>query len=70
MLAKDRHDELEDMRLALEDFRSSSKDLEDEMERDLAVYEKRENELRQELDKVRHDIDTWKVSMHEVCPCS
>ena len=70
MLAKDRHDELEDMRLALEDFRSSSKDLEDEMERDLAVYEKRENELRQELDKVRHDIDTWKVGIQKLCPWS
>jgi predicted nucleic acid-binding Zn-ribbon protein len=60
--AKDLQDELEDLKLALSDFQSSSKELEDEMERELANTEKRETELRTEVERLRSEVDALKVT--------
>lgn len=48
--------------MALADFQSSSKELEDEMEKELANTERRETELRHEAERLRGDVDAWKVS--------
>jgi seryl-tRNA synthetase len=60
---KDAQDELEDLKLALQDFQASSKELEDEMEKDLAATEKREQELRNEAERLRSDLEGWKVRL-------
>lgn len=61
VLSKDLQDELEDLKLALSEFQSSSKELEDEMEKELANTERREAELRHEAERLRSDVDSWKV---------
>ena len=59
--AKDLQDELEDLKIALSDFQSSSKELEDEMERELATNERRETELKTEAERLRGEVESWKV---------
>ena len=49
------------MKLALSDFQASSKELEDEMEKELANTERRETELRTEAERLRGEVDSWKV---------
>lgn len=49
--------------MALADFQSSSKELEDEMEKELANTERRETELRHEAERLRSDVDAWKVGL-------
>lgn len=66
LLCKDLQDELADVKLALEDFQTSSKDLEEELERELAATEKRESELRAEAERLRADNDQWKVGLGRV----
>lgn len=61
ILSKDLRDELDDLKLALSDFQSSSKELEDEMEKELANTERRETELRHEAERLRNDAELWKV---------
>lgn len=63
LLAKDRQDELEDLKVAFSDILATSKELEDEMERDLAAMEKREHELRSENERLKGEVDALKVSM-------
>lgn len=60
-LSKELQDELEDLKAALSDFQSSSKELEDEMERELENTERRETELRLETERLRSDLESWKV---------
>ena len=49
------------MKLALEEFQGSSKELEEEMEKEMAATEKREGELRTEAERLRSEVDGWKV---------
>lgn len=71
MLCKDLQDELEDLKLALSEFQSSSKELEDEMEKELANTERRETELQHEAERLRNDVEAWKVRLgyYTVCLC-
>lgn len=59
--ARGLHDELEDVKLALAEFQASSKDLEDEMEKELANTERRERELRHETERLRSEVEILKV---------
>lgn len=52
------------MKLALEEFQASSKELEDEMEKEMAATEKRESELKTEGERLRGDVDGWKVTWY------
>lgn len=69
-LSKDLQDELEDLKLALSEFQSSSKELEDEMEKELVNSERRESELRLEAERLRGDLDIWKVIKQAHLPLS
>ncbi|KAH8920423.1 hypothetical protein BT69DRAFT_413060 [Atractiella rhizophila] len=51
---------LEDTRSALEDFQSSSKELEYELERELASTEVREKELKAKVERLGADVEDWK----------
>lgn len=55
---------MEDLKLALSEFQSSSKELEDEMEKELANTERRETELRLETERLRSELEAWKVCFH------
>lgn len=55
--------------MALADFQSSSKELEDEMEKELANTERRETELRHEAERLRSDVDLWKVRLNRLTAC-
>ena len=67
--ARDLQDELEELKIALSDFQSSSKELEDEMERELATNERRETELRTEAERLRGEVESWKVRVQELSFC-
>lgn len=54
---------LEDTRLELDEFQLSSRELEEELEKDLERSEKAKTELENKVAKIEDDRDTWKVSM-------
>ncbi|KAH9825274.1 hypothetical protein DFH28DRAFT_21176 [Melampsora americana] len=60
-LAKNLQYDLDDTRTALEEFQTSSKELEAELEKDLATTEKQLNELRGREENLTHEVDQWKT---------
>jgi len=48
----------------LDDFQISSKELEEELERELESVEKTRAELLQRVERVETDRDEWKVGLH------
>lgn len=61
--ARDLQDVLRETESNLQDFMESSKDLEAEMEREIASSTKRLNEMAVKNEALRGDCDEWKVSV-------
>lgn len=60
-LAKTLEEDLEDTKLALEEFRASAGELEKELEKELALAEKQLKASQGREDGLRADVDVWKV---------
>jgi hypothetical protein len=54
---------LDETRSSLEDLQASSKELEDELEKDLANTEKREKQLQATNERLKGDLEEWKVCL-------
>ncbi|GAA97521.1 uncharacterized protein L969DRAFT_91434 [Mixia osmundae IAM 14324] len=54
-------DDLDDTKLALEEFQASSGELEEELEKNLAAGEKRELDLRKTVERLKVELDQWKT---------
>lgn len=52
---------LEDTRLELDEFQTSSRELEEELEKDLERSEKAKQDLENKVAKVDNEKDEWKV---------
>lgn len=65
-LAKSLQSDLDDTKLALDEFQASSKELETELERELQATEKQLKELRGKEESLLHEIDQWKVNQISV----
>lgn len=63
MKAKDIRDELDDIQLAYGDVQALNEELEAEVTKGLAETEKREQGLKIEVERLRGDVDSWKVGM-------
>lgn len=63
-LAKSLQSDLDDTKLALDEFQASSKELETELERELQATEKQLKELRGKEESLLHEIDQWKTKYH------
>jgi multidrug resistance efflux pump len=50
------------MEADLQDFQASSRELEQELERDIEASEKRERHLKEKLEKLGFEVEEWKVS--------
>jgi DNA-binding transcriptional regulator GbsR (MarR family) len=46
----------------LDEFQASSKELEDELERELSATEKQQTELKEKIKRLEAEKDEWKVS--------
>ncbi|KAM0789112.1 hypothetical protein ACM66B_003167 [Microbotryomycetes sp. NB124-2] len=53
--------QLEDANLEMQDFMESSKELQDELEKELARIEASEKDMRRGLEQARGEIDEWKT---------
>jgi nuclear distribution protein NudE len=62
------HSDLDDTKLALDEFQVSSKELETELEKELQATEKQLKELRGKEENLLHEIEQWKV--HPISPLS
>lgn len=62
-LAKNLQYDLDDTKAALDEFQVSSKELEAELEKDLATTEKQLKELRGREETLVHEVDQWKVRL-------
>lgn len=51
----------EQLETELADFRISSQELEQELEKDLEAAEKRETSLREKAESLNYEVDEWKV---------
>lgn len=51
----------EQLETELADFRVSSQELEQELEKDLEAAEKRETSLREKAESLNYEVDEWKV---------
>lgn len=51
----------EQLETELADFRVSSQELEQELEKDLEAAEKRETSLREKAENLNYEVDEWKV---------
>lgn len=51
-----------DARYQLEEFQESSKELEDELEKEVESTERRYNEIRIRNDAMRQEVEEWKVN--------
>lgn len=51
----------EQLETELAEFRVSSQELEQEMEKDLEAADKRENSLREKAESLTYEVDGWKV---------
>lgn len=60
-LARSLHSDLDDTKLALDEFQVSSKELETELEKELQATEKQLKELRGKEEHLLHEIEQWKV---------
>jgi predicted nucleic acid-binding Zn-ribbon protein len=65
---------LQDTRAALDEFQVSSRELEEELEKELQTTEKAYKELKSQCERSRRDADEWKVSQktkaHTLLPYS
>ena len=55
---------LEDTRLELDEFQTSSRELEEELEKDLERSEKAKQELENRVAKIDNEKDDWKVRIY------
>lgn len=53
----------EQLELELADFRASSHELEQELERDLDAADKRERALQEKAESLAFEVDEWKVCL-------
>ncbi|KAF9984030.1 NADH:ubiquinone oxidoreductase, partial [Entomortierella chlamydospora] len=58
--AKRVEEDLADTRYQLEEFQQSSKELEDELEKEVESTERRYNEIRIRNDAMRQEVEEWK----------
>ncbi|PLW57620.1 hypothetical protein PCANC_01128 [Puccinia coronata f. sp. avenae] len=63
-LARSLHSDLDDTKLALDEFQVSSKELETELEKELQATEKQLKELRGKEENLLHEIEQWKIKYH------
>lgn len=49
------------MLMSSDEFQASSKELEDELERELAATEKQQTELKERIKRLEAEKDEWKV---------
>lgn len=61
---------LAETRAELDDFHHSSKELEEELERELERTEKAQQELKVKVARAEQERDDWKVRIPEVAPRS
>lgn len=61
-------DMLAETRAELDDFHASSKELEEELERELERTEKAQQELKVKVAKAEHEKDEWKVRLFPIIP--
>lgn len=54
--------QLADANADIADYTESSKELQDELEKELSRMEKSEKEMRRGLEEAREEVDGWKVS--------
>jgi hypothetical protein len=52
----------EQVELELQEFQTSSKELEAELEKDIEQFEKRERSLREKAEGLSFEVEEWKVS--------
>ena len=50
------------MEADLQDFQASSRELEQELERDIEASEKRERQLKEKVENLGFEVEEWKVS--------
>ena len=60
----------EGLEAELAEFRESSKELEQELEKDIDAAEKRERNLREKAESLGFEVDEWKVSAYRTPPLS
>ncbi|KAF9154715.1 NADH:ubiquinone oxidoreductase [Mortierella sp. AD011] len=63
--AKRVEEDLADTRYQLEEFQQSSKELEDELEKEVESTERRYNEIRIRNDAMRQEVEEWKEKYHQ-----
>lgn len=54
---------LQDTRAALDEFQVSSRELEEELEKELQTTEKAYNDLKSRCEHFKRDADEWKVPL-------
>ena len=59
---------LAETRAELDDFHASSKELEEELERELERTEKAQQELKVKVARAEHEKDEWKVRLSPIVP--
>jgi uncharacterized protein HemX len=52
-----------------DEFQASSKELEDELERELAATEKQQTDLREKIKRLEGEKEDWKVCGHSADIC-
>jgi nuclear distribution protein NudE len=52
---------LDETRAELDEFQASSKELEDELERELGATEKQQAELKEKIQRLEAEKEEWKV---------
>lgn len=61
-LARKNEDELLETRAMLEDFQLSSRELEEELEKEIDSTERRYNEIRIRNEAMKQEVEDWKVT--------
>ncbi|KAG0373374.1 NADH:ubiquinone oxidoreductase [Mortierella sp. AD032] len=64
-LARKTEDELHETRSMLEDFQLSSRELEEELEKEIDSTERRYNEIRIRNDAMKQEVEDWKEKYHQ-----
>ncbi|OAQ27307.1 hypothetical protein K457DRAFT_60463, partial [Linnemannia elongata AG-77] len=64
-LARKNEDELLETRAMLEDFQLSSRELEDELEKEIDSTERRYNEIRIRNEAMKQEVEDWKEKYHQ-----
>lgn len=66
-LARKNEDELLETRAMLEDFQLSSRELEEELEKEIDSTERRYNEIRIRNEAMKQEVEDWKVNNASPC---